>query len=136
MEIGYVALKNSLIYNRILKVQSHSITSVNYVTQKAATVIDEVDNTYMIEEYRKRRNFVVEKSKEIGLEFVYPEGAFYLFFKSPLYNDELFCKKLLEEKYVALIPGSAFNKKGFVRLSFSKPIEILNEGFKRIEEFI
>ncbi|WP_407081585.1 aminotransferase class I/II-fold pyridoxal phosphate-dependent enzyme [Marinitoga aeolica] len=134
--IGFVALKNQLIYNRIVKIQGHSITSVNSIAQYASTVIDEVDNSYMLKEFKKRRDFVISKSREIGLTFVNPKGAFYLFFKSPIEDDSLFCKTILEEKLIALIPGSAFNEKGFVRLSFTNSIEKLEEGFRRIKEFV
>lgn len=134
--IGFVALKNQLIYNRMIKIQGHSTTSVNSIAQYASTVIDKVDNSYMLKEFKKRRDFTVKKSKEIGLDFIYPKGAFYLFFKSPIKDDSLFCKTILEEKLIALIPGSAFNEKGFVRLSFTNSIEKLEEGFKRIKEFV
>lgn len=134
--LGFAALKNKLIYNRMSKIQGHTTSSVNSIAQYAATVSIDVDNSYMIEEFKKRRDFTIKKAKEIGLDFVYPKGTFYLFFKSPIKDDEVFCKKLLEEKLVALVPGSAFNAKGFVRLSFANSIEKLDEGFKRIKEFI
>jgi len=134
--LGFAALKNKLIYNRMAKIQGHTTSSVNSIAQYAATVSIDVDNSYMIEEFKKRRDFTIKKAKEIGLDFVYPKGTFYLFFKSPIKDDEVFCKKLLEEKLVALVPGSAFNAKGFVRLSFANSIEKLDEGFKRIKEFI
>ncbi|MBO8161439.1 MAG: pyridoxal phosphate-dependent aminotransferase [Thermosipho sp. (in: Bacteria)] len=134
--LGYVATKNKQIYQRIVKIQGHTTSSVNSIAQYAATVADNVDNSYMIKEFKKRRDFTVEKAKEIGLEFAFPKGAFYLFFKSPTNNDEQFCKKLLEEKLVALVPGSAFGAEGFVRLSFANSIEKIEEGFKRIERFL
>ena len=134
--LGFAALKNKLIYNRMTKLQGHTTSSVNSIAQYAATVSIQVDNSYMIREFKKRRDFTVKKAKEIGLDFVYPKGTFYLFFKSPIEDDELFCKNLLEEKLVALVPGSAFNAKGFVRLSFANSMEKLDKGFKRIKEFI
>ncbi|MDK2886650.1 MAG: aspartate aminotransferase [Thermosipho sp. (in: thermotogales)] len=134
--LGYAALKNKKIYERIAKLQGHTTSSVNSIAQYAATVANEIDNSYMIEEFKRRRNFTVKMAKSIGLDFVYPKGAFYLFFKTPIEDDEIFCEKLLEEKLVALVPGSAFDAKGFVRLSFANSIENLEEGFRRIKEFL
>ncbi|QTA38812.1 pyridoxal phosphate-dependent aminotransferase [Thermosipho ferrireducens] len=134
--IGFVATKNEVVYRRIAKLQSHTTSSTNSISQYAAIEATVTDNSKMVEEFRKRRNFAVEKAKEIGLDFVNPKGAFYLFFKSPVEDDEAFCKELLEKKLVALVPGSAFNANGFVRLSFANSIEILSEGFKRIGEFL
>lgn len=71
----------------------------------------------------------------MGVKFVEPEGAFYLFFKVRG-DDVKFCERLLEEKKVALVPGSAFLKPGFVRLSFATSIERLTEALDRIEDFL
>ncbi|ABR30245.1 aspartate aminotransferase [Thermosipho melanesiensis] len=133
--IGFVATKNREVLKRIAKVQAHSTSGINSIAQYAALEILKVDNSYMIEEFRKRRDFVVKKAKSIGLDFVKPSGAFYLFFKVNT-DDEKFCKKLLEEKMVALVPGSAFNAKGFVRLSFANSIENIEKAFERIKEFL
>ncbi|SHH55083.1 aspartate aminotransferase [Thermosipho atlanticus] len=134
--LGYCATKNRVIYNRISKIQGHTTSSVNSIAQFAAVEADKVDNKYMIDEFKKRRDFTVEEARKIGLEFVNPNGAFYLFFKSPLNDDETFCKKLLEEKLVALVPGSAFDAKGFVRLSFANSMKNLSGAFQRIKEFV
>jgi len=134
--VGYIATKNKKIYKRIAKIQAHTTSSVNSIAQYAASFALEADTSYMFEEFKKRRDFTIEMAQKIGLEFVKPNGAFYLFFKSPMENDEEFCKKLLEEKLVALVPGSAFMAPGFVRMSFANSLEAINEAFNRIKEFL
>ena len=47
-----------------------------------------------------------------------------------------FCKALLKEQGVALVPGCAFGMEGFVRLSFACSLEELEEGIARIEQFV
>lgn len=133
--VGYAATKNKEIKKRISKIQSHMSSNINTIAQYAAIQACQTDNTYMIEEFKKRRDFVLEKAKEYGLTFVQPNGAFYLFFKVDG-NDEEFCKRLLSEKLVAAVPGSAFEMPGFVRISFAANLETIEKGLKRIKDFI
>ncbi|MEN3042074.1 MAG: aspartate aminotransferase [Fervidobacterium sp.] len=133
--VGYTATKNKDIKKRISKIQGHISSNINTIAQYAAIAACETDNSEMIEEFKKRRDFVIQKAKEYGLTFIEPKGAFYLFFKVEE-NDEKFCKELLSEKLVATVPGSAFEMPGFVRLSFATNIENIGKGLKRIKEFI
>ncbi|MFN3692353.1 MAG: aspartate aminotransferase [Fervidobacterium sp.] len=133
--VGYAATKNREIKKRISKIQSHMSSNVNTIAQYAAIQACYTDNTHMIEEFKKRRDFVLEKAKEYELAFVQPNGAFYLFFKVNG-NDEEFCKRLLSEKLVAAVPGSAFEMPGFVRISFAANLETIDKGLKRIKDFI
>ncbi|MGB9613957.1 MAG: aminotransferase class I/II-fold pyridoxal phosphate-dependent enzyme [Fervidobacterium sp.] len=133
--VGYSATKNKEIKKRISKIQSHLTSNVNTIAQHAAIKACETDNTYMIEEFKKRREFVVQKAREFGFTFIEPKGAFYLFFKVNG-SDEEFCKRLLSEQLVAAVPGSAFDMPGFVRISFATNIETLEKGLRRIKEFM
>lgn len=133
--VGYTATKNKDIKKRISKIQGHISSNINTIAQYAAIAACETNNSEMIEEFKKRREFVIQKAKEYGLTFIEPKGAFYLFFKVEE-NDEKFCKELLSEKLVATVPGSAFEMPGFVRLSFATNIENIGKGLKRIKEFI
>ncbi|MGQ9855121.1 MAG: aspartate aminotransferase [Fervidobacterium sp.] len=133
--VGYTATKNKEIKKRISKIQSHVSSNINTPAQYAAIEACRTDNTYMIDEFKKRRAFILAKAREYGLEYVEPKGAFYLFFKVPG-DDEQFCKKLLEKKLVATVPGSAFEMPGFVRISFATSIDKIEEGMKRIKEFL
>ena len=76
----------------------------------------------------------------MGLHTFEPQGAFYLFpniTKSGISSDE-FCEKLLQEKKVAIIPGTAFgvSGEGFARISYAYSLDHLREALKRIEEFL
>jgi len=133
--VGYTATKNKEIKKRISKIQSHVSSNINTPAQYGAIEACSTDNTYMIEEFRKRRELILKKAKEYGLKYVEPRGAFYLFFKVDG-NDEEFCKSLLSEKLVATVPGSAFEMPGFVRISFATSIDKIEKGMERIEEFL
>jgi aspartate aminotransferase len=73
-----------------------------------------------------------------GLPFVYPRGAFYLFFRiDGLFDDEVkdstaWCSRLLDRQGVALVPGAAFGDDRWVRMSYATSDQILEEAFRRI----
>jgi len=46
-----------------------------------------------------------------------------------------FARQLVSQARVAVVPGSAFGKEGYLRLSFATSMEIIKEGMKRIREF-
>ncbi|HIP92762.1 MAG TPA: aminotransferase class I/II-fold pyridoxal phosphate-dependent enzyme, partial [Thermotoga sp.] len=131
--IGYVIAPKE-ISEAIAKIQSHTTSNVNSITQRAVLKAFEVDISYMREEFKKRKNVVSKELKKIGLDFVEPKGAFYFFFKTP-YDDAIFCNDLLVAKKVALVPGTSFEYPGFARLSFAVSLDTLKEGMRRIYEF-
>lgn len=133
--VGYTATKNKEIKKRISKIQSHVSSNINTPAQYAAIEACNTDNAPMIEEFKKRREVILKFAKDYGLKFVEPKGAFYLFFKVNG-SDEEFCKQLLSEKLVATVPGSAFEMPGFVRISFATSVEKIEEGMRRLGEFI
>lgn len=82
--------------------------------------------------YERRRNLFCEILDEAGLEYVKPEGAFYLFPKTPI-DDVEFCK-LLQEELILAVPGRGFGGPGHIRLAFcvdESIIERSREGFIR-----
>ncbi|WP_170559237.1 pyridoxal phosphate-dependent aminotransferase [Ruegeria atlantica] len=81
-----------------------------------------------------RRDLVVKSLNAAGLECAMPDGAFYVFPKSPakMSVDHEFCSYLLNEAGVALVPGRAFGMPGHLRLSFAYATESLQEGVRRI----
>lgn len=140
---GYLACPIKEITVGIKKLQSQSTSNINAITQKAAipALLGEADADIemMRKEFEKRRNIASKLFNEIkGLSVVNPSGAFYLFvnFKS-LTNDSVeFCKKLLEEKGVATVPGIGFGSEGYFRFSFATDEASIVEGIKRIKDFV
>ncbi len=98
------------------------------------------DVIHMKEVFNKRRDFVVNKLKSMGLDVVTPKGAFYVFPSIRKFNipSEEFALRLLHEEKVACVPGSAFGigGEGYLRLSYCYSDDELVEGLKRIEKFI
>ena len=85
-------------------------------------------------EMQTRRDLVVDGLNQAGLICATPDGAFYVFPKTPVQMpvDHEFCRYLLDEAGVALVPGRAFGMPGHLRLSFAYATDSLTEGLARI----
>jgi aspartate/methionine/tyrosine aminotransferase len=93
----------------------------------------------MVDEFEKRRNFVVAELNKIeGVRCQNPQGAFYVFpnIKSFKKTSKWMANYLLEEAGVALLDGTAFGKygEGYLRISYATSIANLKEGIRRIKE--
>jgi len=83
--------------------------------------------------YRKKRDILCDALGSFGYEFEKPEGAFYLFPKTPIKDDVQFVSVLQEENILA-VPGSGFGGPGHIRLAYcvsDKVIERSLPGFER-----
>ena len=94
----------------------------------------------MVRSYDRRRRLMVERLNAMGLDCFEPKGAFYVFpsIKKTGMTSEAFCTRLLEEKQVACVPGTAFGDsgEGHIRCSYATSIEKLGEALNRIEAFV
>lgn len=100
----------------------------------------EDDVVEMRTDYDARRRLIVRELDEMGLTCFAPEGAFYVFpsiQKTGLTSEE-FCHRLLMEKHVAVVPGTAFGAcgEGFVRISYCYSLGHLTEALARIKAFV
>ena len=86
--------------------------------------------------YRRRRDIFCQGLSEIGYEFHVPEGAFYLFPKSPIADDVKFTG-ILKEELILAAPGVGFGGPGYFRLSYAVPDSTISgsmAAFKRAIE--
>jgi aspartate aminotransferase len=140
---GYMAAANTEIIQATKKLQSQSTSNINSITQKAAIVglNGEADSDIeaMRVQFKARRDEAVKLFNEVdGLSVLSPAGAFYLFVNiKEVSNDSMqFCKELLEEQGIAVVPGVGFGSEGYFRFSFATDIESIREGIKRIATFV
>jgi aspartate aminotransferase len=70
-----------------------------------------------IDTYRKKRDTLYHALEAAGYECVLPEGAFYLFPKSPLPDDKEFVALLAKQRVLA-VPGAGFGRAGYFRISY------------------
>ena len=130
------------------KIQSQATSNVSNVSQLAAEAALlnglEVTNEMKIA-FNRRRLFATEKINSIpNLNVVDSTGAFYLFVdvshycsgKNGLNTSEEFCDWLLENYFIAFVPGEVFGTPGFMRLSYALSDEDLDNGLSRLSEAI
>lgn len=98
------------------------------------------DVAAMRREYDMRRRFIVDGLRKLGLDCFEPEGAFYVFpsIQSTGLTSDEFCRRLLEEKHVAVVPGNAFGDcgEGYVRISYCYSLKHITEALRRMGEFL
>ena len=94
----------------------------------------------MREEYRLRRNYIVSSLNDAGIPCHLPEGAFYVFpdIRGTGMTSKDFSLRLLDEKKVAVVPGSAFGQggEGYVRCSYATAMDQIKIAVGRISEFV
>ena len=140
--IGY-ACGPAPIIEAMMKVHQYSMLCAPILSQEAAIEAlkhgaESVKN--MREQYQQRRDLIVRRFNEMGLACHLPSGSFYAFpsVDSLGLNSMDFCRQLLDEAEVAVVPGTAFGASGagFVRASFSTSYQRILEATDRIERFI
>ncbi|EJO5348704.1 aminotransferase class I/II-fold pyridoxal phosphate-dependent enzyme [Clostridium botulinum] len=142
LRIGYVCANDEFI-NSIIKVHQYNVSCAPSICQWGAYAGLKYcmeDVAYMKEEFMKRRDFVYNRLKYMGIDTYLPKGAFYIFPSIKKYNmtSEEFCERLLKEAKVAVVPGSAFGKmgEGYIRISYAYSMEELNEALNRMEAWL
>lgn len=150
--IGYAAGPEEIIKG-MSKIQGHSTSNPNSIAQKAS--VEALNGKQdAIEEMRKafdeRRKYMVKRLNEIeGISCLTPAGAFYSFpnvskilERGIEYNGKKISNSfglsnfILKEAEVALIPGSAFEAEGYLRLSYAASLEDIKEGSDRLEKIL
>ena len=128
----------------ILKVQSHSTSNANSISQKAAIEAatgPQDARRAMLREYKRRRDWLVPALNEIpGVSCSMPEGAFYVMpdvsglLGGRARTSAEFSKLLLDEARVVVTDGAAFGIEGFIRISYANSMEAIQEGVRRLAE--
>ncbi len=139
--IGY-ACAPAILTEAMMKIHQYSILCAQTTAQDAAIEALESgadDIVSMRREYETRRNFIVGSLNEMGFKCFKPLGAFYVFpnIGSAGLPSREFSLRLLHEKKVAVVPGTAFGPggEGFVRCSYATSLDKIKIAMNRIREF-
>jgi aminotransferase len=140
--LGYAAASKEVI-QAMFKIHQYSIMCAPTMAQVAAIEAlksGEDDVARMVEDYNRRRLFMVKGLNKIGLHCFEPKGAFYAFpsIKSTGMTSEEFAEKLLMEEKVAVVPGTAFGRggEGYVRCCYATSLEDIEEALTRMGRFV
>ena len=140
--LGYT-LAPAEITKGMYKIHQYAIMCAPTQSQFAAIEAlknGDCDIEEMTAEYDRRRRYILDGLRKIGLECFEPEGAFYVFPKIAGFGltSEEFCERLLYEHRVAIVPGTAFGAcgEGFARISYAYSVSHITEALKGIEAFV
>jgi aminotransferase len=140
--LGYACAPAELT-EAMMKVHQYTMLCAPTMSQKAAIEAltnPEFDVSEMRTEYHKRRNFLDQSFRDIGLPCSKPRGAFYAFpYIGGLgLTSKEFALKFLDEEKVAAVPGNAFGDcgEGFLRCAYATSLDNIKEAMARLGKFV
>lgn len=137
--IGYIAanpkcsdiqevMAGLVLSNRIL-----GFVNAPALMQRAVALL--VEESVDVDAYRRRRDLFVRGLKSAGYVFPVPEGAFYIFCKSPIKDDVAFVQHLVKYNILA-VPGVGFGGPGYFRLAYCVPEDVISRAIPKFKEAI
>lgn len=138
--IGYLVIPDELEESELVfdtaSNANRILGCVNAPSLQQKVIAKCVDAKVDLDYYDRNRKALYEGLKECGFECIMPQGAFYLFVKSPVEDEAEFCKTA--KKYnILMVPGSAFAGPGYVRLAYCVSYETIQNslpGFKKLAQ--
>lgn len=135
--IGYVAVNPAcddaallmaalILSNRIL-----GFVNAPALMQRVVAAVGEV--SVDVDSYRRRRDLFVNGLKDSGYEVPVPDGAFYIFCKSPVNDDVAFVNHLLKYNILA-VPGVGFGGPGYFRLAYCVPDDVIARSIPKFKQ--
>ena len=140
--LGFACGPAGLIH-AMTRIHQYSMLCASIISQEAA--LEAIRNgegpmLEMREEYRQRRNFMVNALNEMGLDCHLPRGSFYAFpsVQSTGLSSREFATQLLQAENVAAVPGNAFGDcgEGFIRCCFAASFEKIEQAMERTARFV
>jgi len=136
--IGYVAISPSIKdIDLLVSAMTISIRVLGFVNAPALfqRVAGKFQRTSVsIQDYEKKRDTLYAILMEAGFECVKPQGAFYMFPKSPIPDELEFVRTLQQDERIMVVPGRGFGREGYFRIAYCVPMEKIlkaREGFLR-----
>jgi aminotransferase len=140
--IGYACGPVEII-EAMMKIHQYSMLCASIISQEAALEAiqyGEPDTLEMRDQYRLRRNFIVDALNKMGLKCHLPRGSFYAFpnITATGLGSKEFAVRLLQEEKVACVPGGAFGPsgEGFLRCCFATSLEQIQIACERMAKFV
>ena len=139
--VGWMILPEELVRQAEIIIQNIFIAANTPAQHAALAAFDLNHLAYVRNTFRERRDFLYNELKEIFIIDAAPDGAFYIWADISTYSKDSmeFCRRLLDEKAVAITPGIDFGSNRtnhYVRLAYTQEIAKLTAGIKRLKEFL
>lgn len=140
--LGFLCAPSPLVA-QMLKIHQYAIMCAPTTAQLAAVEAlrnGDDDIRMMTDEYNRRRRYIYDGLRSIGIDVFEPKGAFYIFPNIGEFGmtGEAFCEKLLYDYKCAIVPGEAFGDSGagFARISYAYSIKHITSALERIDTFV
>jgi aspartate aminotransferase len=138
--IGYVAIPDEVTDSadviQAATIANRVLGSVNAPSLIQRAIIRCLDAKVNVKAYDKNRNALYNGLTDLGFECVYPQGAFYMWVKSPVENEKEFCDEC--KKYnLLVVPGSSFAGPGYVRIAYCVSYDMIMrsmQAFAKVAE--
>ncbi len=138
--IGYIAVSPEAdSFEEIMagvSVATRILGFVNAPSLFQRVVLKCFDEKSDLDVYDRNRKYLYNMLTSLGFECIYPQGAFYLFPKTPIADDAKFCNDAKEFR-ILMVPGSAFGCPGYARLAYCVSFDTIKnseESFKKLAE--
>ncbi|MCO1603520.1 pyridoxal phosphate-dependent aminotransferase [Desulfosporosinus nitroreducens] len=138
--IGYLMISDQATdFENIISAANIANRILGFVNAPALfqrVIVKCLDAKVDLEAYNRNRELLYKELLSYGYQCIKPEGAFYMFVKSPIENDAEFCS-LANKKNILIVPGSAFGCPGYVRIAYCVAYETIVKalpGFKALIE--
>lgn len=135
--IGYVVVPNELddfeSMVTAITIANRIIGCVNAPSLFQRVIMRCANETAEIELYNKNRKLLYNSLIQYGYQCIRPQGAFYLFVKSPIEDDKEFCN-IAKKYHLLFVPGSSFGYKGYVRIAYCTSYEKIQKSLKAFEK--
>lgn len=133
--IGYIAISPGMDYYEEVKaglVVTNRVGSVNAPSLMQLVIKECLNERPQVEIYDKNRQLLYQKLTSLGFECLKPQGAFYLFVKSPIEDYEAFVNEG-KKQHILMVDASSFGCPGYVRLSYCVSTEMIERSFPAFE---
>lgn len=135
--IGYLALHPEFSEaDRVLAGIIFCLRTMGFVNAPALmqlAIADVLEASVDVDAYKRNRDLFYHGLRDIGYEVIRPEGAFFLFPKTPISNDLDFVNRLQAEQVLS-VPGLGFSRPGYIRLSYAVEPRVIERALPRFEK--
>lgn len=135
--IGYLVIPSEIdSFEDVLSAANTANRILGYVNAPSLmqkVIAKCVDEKCEVEKYRKNGEYLYDNLVKFGFSAVKPQGAFYLFLKSPVEDEKEFVSKA-KDFNLLLVPGSSFGKSGYVRLAYCVSFDTVKNSMPAFEK--
>ncbi len=116
-----------------LSVATRVLGFVNAPSLMQKALVKAIDSTTDVAYYDRNRKLIYDKLTELGFQCIKPQGAFYLFIKSPEAEEKKFVEEA-KKYHILLVGGATFACPGFVRLAYCVSYEMIKRSLPAFEK--